>query len=48
MKAHLLDDGKNPWLAIVVSVCTYTEVDLFRVGVGNVSSGECKDASLMA
>lgn len=42
---HLLHDRKNPGLAIVVTVSANAEVDLFRVGVSDVSSGEGKDAT---
>lgn len=42
---HLLDDGEHPGLAIVVAVRADTEVDLVRVGISLVGSGQLEDAS---
>lgn len=42
-QTHLLDDGQNPWFALIIPVRTNTEVDLLLEGVGLVSGGEFED-----
>lgn len=42
--AYLLDNGQDPWFTVVVTVSTNAKVDLFRVGVSDVSCSESEDA----
>lgn len=39
-----MDDGKDPGLVIVVPICAYTQVYLFREGVNFVGRRELEDA----
>lgn len=40
------DGREDVWLAVVITVCTNTEVDLLVVGVGLVGSGQLEDTAL--
>lgn len=44
--AHLLDDGQNPWLVLVVSVSAHTQVHFLRINVGLVRSSELEDTEI--
>lgn len=41
---YALDDGKDPWTVLVVSVRADAEVDLARIGVSFVRCSELEDA----
>ena len=41
---HLFDDGKDPRLVVVVSVCPNAQVDLVLVGIRLICGGEFEDA----
>lgn len=45
-KAHLLDGGQDPRFPLVCPVRSDTQVDLVRVLVGDVTSGELEDAAM--
>lgn len=38
-----LDGGKNPWLALIVTVCTLAKVDFVRGRVSEILSRQGKD-----
>lgn len=40
---HLSDNGKNPRLPSVITICSNSEIDLLRVRVGFEGSGELED-----
>ena len=42
---HLLDDGENPGLAVVIAVRADTEVDLLRKGIRLEVRAELEDAA---
>jgi hypothetical protein len=44
--AHLLDGRQYPRFPLVRPVCPDTQVDLVRVLVGDVTSGELEDAAM--
>lgn len=44
--AHLLDGGQDPRFPLVRPVRSDTQVDLVRVLVGDVTSGELEDAAM--
>jgi hypothetical protein len=37
-------DGEDPWLGVVIAVCTDTKVDFLRKGIGLVSGCQFEDA----
>ncbi len=45
-EAHLLDDGKHPWLVVVIPVCADTEVDLLRESIILVCGGQLEDTTI--
>jgi hypothetical protein len=44
MRTNLFDDWQDPWFTVIVTVSTNSKVDLFRVGVGDVSSSKREDS----
>jgi hypothetical protein len=41
-EAHLLDDGKDPGLCVIVAICADTEIDLFLESIRPVGSNKAE------
>jgi hypothetical protein len=41
---HLFNDGKYPWLPIIISIGSHAEIDLLRVWISIVSGRQLKNA----
>lgn len=41
---HLFNDGKYPWLPIIISIGSHAEIDLFRVWISIVSGRQLENA----
>ena len=48
MEADLLYDWQHPWLAAVVTVCAYAQVDLVRIFIGLVCCRQLEYAAIVA